>query len=214
MTNISYESIQWLGPWSNRITFSSKASIITFPLITGSVNSVLRGHADEVLESLVENYLWVRNVIRDDTIRKAISENPPPHLLTLDLFICGIWEDHQSRWLCLQNVPLLLFGPKKESSSFNRSHCFLMVGNRDKRDGGHTWAQSRHASIHQLAAQNVLISAFTLRGREGRKGTLRLPLASGTSSNHFIQIGLVLYPSPINGIYLLSEKADNGMRQH
>lgn len=153
------------------------------------------------------NYLWVRTIIRYDTIRKAISVNPPPHLLTLVLFICGIWEDHQSRWLCLENVPLLLFGPKKESSSFNRTHCFLMVGYRDKREEGHTWARRRHVSIHQLPAQNVLIYASALRGSEGRKRTLRPPLASGTSSNHFIQIGLVPYPSPINGIYLLFEKS-------
>lgn len=103
--------------------------------------------------------------------------------------------------------PTALWTPKKDSSSFNRTHCFLMVGNRDKREEGHTWALSRYVSIHQLPAQDVLICAFALRGSEGRKRILRPPLASGTSSNHFIQIGLVPYPSPINGIYLLFEKS-------
>lgn len=153
------------------------------------------------------NYLWVTNIIRYDTIRKPISVNPPPHLLTLVLFICGIWEDHQSRWLCLQNVPLLLCRTQKVSSSFNRTHCFLMMGNRDKRDEGHTKAQCRHVSIYQLPAQNVLMSAIIFTGSEGRKCTLWPPSTSSTSSNHLLQIGLVSYPSSINGIYLLFEKS-------
>lgn len=107
----------------------------------------------------MENYLWVRTIIRDDTIRKVISVNPPPHLFPFVLFICRVWEDHQSRWLCLQNVPLLIFTPQKEPSPFNRTHCYLMIGNRDKRKEEHTLAQCRHVNIHQLPAKYVLISA-------------------------------------------------------
>lgn len=140
---------------------------------------------------------------------KAISANPPPHLLTLVLFIWGIYGRtiRADDYAYGMSPYCSTDPPKKESSPFNRIHCFLMVGNRDKGEGGHTWAQCRHVSIHQLPAQNVLISAVALRGSEGRKRALRPPLASGTSSNHFIQIGLVPYPSPINGIYLLFEKS-------
>lgn len=127
--------------------------LYTFSLTTEPANSFLRGHRDELLEALVGNYLWVRNIIRYDTIRKPISVNPPPHLLTLVLFICGIWEDHQSRWLCLQNVSLLLCRTQKVSSSFNRTHCFLMVGNRDKKGEGHTWAQCRREHLSATSTE-------------------------------------------------------------
>ena len=88
---------------------------------------------------------------------KAISANPPPHLLALVLFICGIYgttiraDDYAYEMspYCSTDPP----PPKKKSHlSLIETHCFLMVGNRDKGEGGHTWAQCRHVGIHQLTS--------------------------------------------------------------
>lgn len=162
----------------------------------------------------MENYLWVTTIIRDDIIRKVISVNPPPHLFTFVLFICRIWEDHQSRWLCLQNVPLLVFTPQKEPSSFNRTHCFLMIGNRDKREEEHTLAQCRHVSIHQLPAKYVLISAHCSE----RKWIQEAHSPPTISKQHLQQSFYSNRPGAIpqsNQWHLsaLLKKADNGMRQ-
>ena len=109
------------------------------------------------LEASVGNYLWVRTIIRHDTISKShFCESATTSARISPLHLRDIWDDHQSRWLCLRNVPLLLYGPppqkKKSHLSLIETHCFLMVGNRDKGEGGHTWAQCRHVGIHQLTS--------------------------------------------------------------
>lgn len=115
--------------WQTRCTVVMSNSFIscTLSLTPVPVRSLLRGRRGEALGALLGNYLWVKTIIRYDTIRKAISSTTSACISLPHWRNMRIPSEHM---IMLTKCPLLLFRPQNYLSSFNRTHCFLMGGSR------------------------------------------------------------------------------------
>lgn len=138
--------------WQAQCTLVLRNSCLSYTSSSGPipVSSLLKSRRGEALGALPGN-LWVKTIIRRDTIKKAISSTTSA---CISLSHRRNTRIPSEQMIMLTGCPLLLFRPKKYLSSFNQTHCFLTGGNRVV--GGEGVGQTRQVIIHQLAAENDL----------------------------------------------------------
>lgn len=120
VSNASFETQCTLLLSNSFISYTSSSTPVP-------VSSLLRGCRGEALGALLGNYLWVKTIIRYDTIKKAISSTTSACISLPRLRNMRIPPEQM---IMLTKCSQLLFGPQNYLSSFNRTHCFLMEGNR------------------------------------------------------------------------------------
>lgn len=137
--------------WPTQCTLELSKSFISYTLSSTPVpvSSLRRDRRGEALGALLGNYLWVKTIIRYDTIRKAISSTTSacislPHLWNMRTIRADAYANKMPP--ATQNY----------LSSFNRTHCFLMGGNRAGGGPLRSRSQTRQVIIHQLPAENDL----------------------------------------------------------